>query len=162
MKQSLVALVFISFAAVLTACNGNNSVTAPPGTGTNCGGPPSANQVEVLFPRPNSRNAPSNVGNIYIASKGQLAPNNSWNFLLVQSNGGQTFTGPFTGISKSSLPPGSASPTYPNAVYYASAIAGPYGSGYIIGPNQSVSLFWNDGGTGCTPHFLVSSFRTKR
>lgn len=162
MKQSLVALIFVSFAAVLTGCNGNNSVTAPPGTGTNCGGPPSANQLEVLFPRPNSRNAPSNLGNIYVASKGQLASNNSWNFLLVQSNGSQTFTGPFTGISKSNLPPGSANPTYPNAVYYASAIAGPYGSGYIIGPNQSVSLFWNDGGTGCTPHFLVSSFRTKR
>ncbi|HEY1881737.1 MAG TPA: hypothetical protein VGG51_01690 [Candidatus Cybelea sp.] len=161
MKQSLTAAVVLTIAAVLTACNGGNSInTPPPGTGSNCGGPPTSSHLEVLYPIPNSKNAPKALGNIYVSTKGQLPPSNSFNFLLAQANGGQTFTGPFTGISESKIPPQHAKPSYPNPVYYASVIAGPYGSTYIIGPSQAVSLFWNDGGTGCTPHFLVSSFRT--
>lgn len=163
MKQSLTALVFLTIAAVLTACNGANSInTPPPGTGSNCGGPPSSNHLEVLFPIPNSRSAPKALGNIYVSTKGQLPPSNAFNFLLVQANGAQTFTGPFTGINESQIPTPHAKPSYSNPIYYASSISGPYGSGYIIGPDQAVSLFWNDGGTGCNPHFLVSSFQTHK
>ncbi|MFZ1017375.1 MAG: hypothetical protein WAN39_05805 [Candidatus Cybelea sp.] len=163
MKQPLTGLVFLTIAAVLTACNGANSInTPPPGTGSNCGGPPSSNHLEVLYPIPNSRNAPAGLGNIYVSTKGQLPPSNAFNFLLTQANGGQTFTGPFTGISESQIPTPHATPSYSKPIYYATPIGGPYGSGYFIGPDQAVSLFWNDGGTGCTPHFLVSSFQTKK
>jgi hypothetical protein len=91
-----------------------------------------------------------------------LPPSNLFEVLLAESNGGSTFTGPFTGINKSQLPPGHKDPTYSNAVYYASAIAGPSGSSFPIGPDVGVSLFWNDGGRNCIPHFLVASFRTKK
>ncbi|MFZ0031466.1 MAG: hypothetical protein WBE79_06800 [Candidatus Cybelea sp.] len=146
-------------AAVLAACNSGGSNTGvPPGTGMNCSGPP--NQLEVLFPAPGSRRAPPALANVYVATKGQLPPNNSFNFFLTQSNGASTFTGIFGGISKSQIPTPHATPSYSGAVYYASAIAGPYGSGYVIGPSQSVSLLWNIAGSGCSPHFLVTSFHT--
>jgi hypothetical protein len=160
MKKSMGAtLALFAVAGVLAACNGGSNNSVPPGTGSNCGGPP--NHLEVLYPIPGSRKAPPALANVYVSTAGQLPPSNQFNFLLSQSNGGQTFTGLFTGISQSQIPQPHASPSYKNAVYYASAIAGPYGSGYIIGPNQAVSLFWNDGGTGCNPHSLVSTFKTR-
>jgi hypothetical protein len=158
MKKSIGALSALAAAAgLLTGCNGaNNNFPTPPGTGTNCGGPPSANNLEVLYPKPGARNAPGALGNVYVSTKGQLPPSNSFNFLLVQSNGAQTFTSFFFGISKSQIPTPHANPTYSNPVYYASSLP----SSYFIGPSQTVNLFWNDAGTGCTPHALVSSFKT--
>jgi hypothetical protein len=97
------------------------------------------------------------LGNVYVSTKGQLPPSNNFNFFLVQSNGNSTFTGAFAGVSASQIPTPHASPSYANPVYYASSLP----PSYIIGPSQAVSLYWNDGGTGCTPHTLVSSFRTK-
>jgi hypothetical protein len=162
MNKSIGALFLLFIGGVLAACNSTgNSGTVPPGTGTNCGGPPSANQLEVLYPKPNSHNAPVALGNVYVSTKGQLPPSNQFNFFLTQSNGSQTFTGVFRGINASQVPPASAKPSYSNPTYYASAIAGPYGSGYTIGPDQTVTLLWNDGGTGCTPKFPVVTFRTK-
>jgi hypothetical protein len=156
MKMSIGALAALFTAALLlSACNGSNNNVAPPGTGQNCGGPP--NNLEVLYPIPNSRNASPSLGNIYVSTKGQLPPSNSFNFLLSQSNGGTTFTGIFGGVSLSQIPSPHATPSYPNPVYYASSLP----PSYLIGPSQAVSLFWNDGGTGCTPHTLVSSFKTK-
>src|ERR1700693_1790327 len=103
MKKSLGAFFALFTAAMLvSACNGGNNAAAPPGTGQNCGGPP--NQLEVLYPIPSSRNAPSALGNIYISTKGQLPPSNSFNFFLVQSNGNSTFTGAFAGVSASQIP----------------------------------------------------------
>lgn len=160
MKKSIGALFVLATVAMLSACNGNNAITNPPGTGTNCGGPPSANQLEVLYPIPGSKSAPPNLGNIYVSTKTALPPSNSFNFFLSQSNGTSTFTGPFTPINAGQIPTPHRNPSYSNPTYYASAIAGPFGSTYIIGPNQSVALFWNDGGTGCTPHVQVASFRT--
>lgn len=159
MKKAISALCALFAAGTLAACNGGAGNTAPPaGTGSNCSGPP--NQLEVLYPIPGSKNVSPGLNNIYVATKGQLPPSNSYNFFLTQSNGSSTFTGLFSGISKSQIPTPHANPTYSNAIYYASAIAGPYGSGYTIGPSQSVSLLWNIAGSGCNPHFLVSSFRT--
>jgi hypothetical protein len=164
MKKSIGALFVLTMAAAtLAACNGGNVYGPSPsptsGPSGNCGGPP--NQLEVLFPIPGTHKAPIALGNVYVSTKGTLPPSNSFDFYLTQSNGSSTFTGPFTGISKSQIPSPHASPSYPGAVYYASAIAGPYGSSYIIGPDQAVSLLWNDGGRNCVPHFLVSSFSTK-
>ncbi len=165
MKKSIGALFALAAAAgALTACNGNVYSPGPsPTSGPtgNCGGPPSANQMEVLYPIPGTRQAPAALGNIYVSTKGSLPSSNQFDFYLSQSNGSSTYTGLFAGISQSQIPTPHAKPTYPNPVYYASAIAGPYGSSYIIGPKQAVSLFWNDLGRYCTPHFLVSSFRTK-
>jgi len=154
MKHSIGELLaFLTAGSLLTACN-SGTPSAPPGTGSNCGGPP--NQLEVLFPIPNSRRAPGNLANVYVSTNGQLPSNNSYNFFLVQANGSSTGTSPFFGISKSQIPTPHANPTYPNPIYYATSIP----SSYIIGPSQSVSLYWNIFGSGCAPHFLVSSFRT--
>jgi hypothetical protein len=165
MKKSIGALFALAFAAgLLAACNGSNGFTSGPSPTAspsgNCGGPPS--NLEVLYPIPNSRNAPPSLGNIYVATNGALPPSNSFDFYLSQSDGSATFTGPFTGISESQIPTPHAKPSYPSPVYYASAIAGQYGSSYIIGPDQAVVLLWNDGGRNCIPHFQVSAFRTKR
>ena len=165
--KAALPIALLSVAAVLAACNGANNGGLPgpgPSSGPtgNCGGPPSSNQLEVLYPVPNSKNAPPGLANIYVSTKGQLPPSNEFDFLLSESNGSSTFTGPFTGIDKSQLPSGHKNPTYSNAVYYESAIAGPSGSSWTIGPNVTVSLFWNDGGRNCIPHFLVTTFRTKK
>jgi hypothetical protein len=157
MKQSIGALLILSAASLLTACNGNNGINTPPGTGTNCGGPPASNQLEVLYPIPNSKNAPQNLSNIFVSTKGQLPPNNQFNFFLVQSNAKSTFTSLFFRANASQIPSPHKNPTYSNPTYYASSLL----ASWIIGPKQAVSLFWNDGGTGCTPHFLVSSFTTQ-
>ena len=156
MNKSIgVLFAALSAAAVLAACNGSNGNNPAPGPTGNCGGPP--NQLEVLYPIPNSTGAPDALGNIYVSTKGALPTSNSFNFFLVQSNGGSTFTGNFGQISESQIPNPHAKPTYSGAVFYAT----PLPPSYIIGPNQAVSLFWNDGGTNCSPHFLVASFRTK-
>jgi hypothetical protein len=157
MKKLNGALLTLFGAAILlSACNGNNNgITTPPGSGSFCGGPP--NQLEVLWPIPNSKNAPSGLGNIYVSTKGTLPPSNSFNFFLVPSNGLSTFTSTFFGVSQSQIPTPHATPSYSNPIYYASSLP----PSYIIGPAQAVSLFWNNGGTGCTPHTLVSQFRTK-
>lgn len=155
MRKSIGALFVLVAAGALAACN-NNNVSAPPGTGANCGGPPSANQLEVLWPIPGSKNVTPALGNIYVSTKGQLPPSNSFNFFLLQSNGASTFTSLFFGVSASTIPTPHATPTYPNPVYYGTTLP----ASYFIGPDQSVSLLWNDGGTGCTPHMVVSSFKT--
>jgi hypothetical protein len=155
MKHSIGALfAFITGASLLTAC-GPGTTSLPPVTGNSCGGPPV--QLEVLFPRPNARRAPGNLGNVYVSTNGQLPNNNQYNFFLKQSNGSSTGTSPFFGISKSEIPMPHATPSYPNPVYYASSIP----NNYLIGPSQAVSLYWNVFGTGCTPRFLVSSFQTR-
>lgn len=165
MRKPMGALfTLFAVAATLAACNGNSyggaNPTPPPGTGQNCGGPPSANQMEVLFPIPGSTSAPPALQNVYVSTKGQLPPNNSFNFYLSQSNGSATFTSTFFGIDKSAIPTPHATPSYTGAVYYATTIAGAYGSTYVIGPDQTVTLLWNDAGTGCTPHRVVSTFTT--
>jgi hypothetical protein len=154
MRKSIGVLIVI-LAGVLAACNGNSSVSTPPGTGQNCGGPP--NQLQVLWPIPNSQNASGQFNNIYVSTKGKLPPSNLFNFYLVQSNGGSTFTSTFFGISASQIPSPHATPSYSNPIYYATSLP----SGYIVGPAQSVTLLWNDGGTGCTPHTAVATFTTK-
>ncbi len=162
MKKSIGALALFATASMLVACNGNNGIVGPgptAGPSGNCGRPPS--QLEVLYPIPRSHDVPPALTAIYVATKGALPPSNSYDFYLSQSNGAATFTGPFAQLSASQIPTPHAKPSYPNPTYYASAIAGPYGSTYIIGPQQAVSLLWNDGGKNCSPFFVVSSFHTK-
>lgn len=165
MNKSTGALfALLAAASVLAACNGNNGFPGPgPTSGPtgNCGGPPAQNQLQVVYPIPGKKSAPPALANIYIATKGGLPPSNQFDFYLTQSNGSSTYTGPFAQINESQIPSPHATPKYSNPTYYASAIAGPYGSSYVIGPNQAVSLLWNDGGRNCTPHFLVASFKTK-
>jgi hypothetical protein len=162
MKQSIGALFVLALTtSMLVGCNGSSS-PGPVPTGApsgNCGNPP--NSLEVIYPIPNTHKAPAALANIYVATKGSLPPSNSYDFYLTQSNGSSTFTGLFTPIAASNIPTPHAKPSFPNPSYYYSAIAGPYGSSYIIGPAQAVSLLWNDGGLNCTPHTLVASFRTR-
>ncbi|HEY6450032.1 MAG TPA: hypothetical protein VIX60_05065 [Candidatus Cybelea sp.] len=163
MNKSIGALALFATASMLAACNGNNNGVVGPGpTSTpsgNCGRPP--NQMEVLYPIPHSHGAPPGLPTIYVATKGALPPSNSYDFYLSQSSGAATFTGPFAQVSAAQIPTPHAKPSYSNPTYYATAIAGPYGSTYIIGPQQAVSLLWNDGGRNCSPFFVVASFHTK-
>lgn len=155
MKNSIgVLFAILAGAGLLAACN-NGSVAAPPGTGTNCGGPP--NQLEVLYPAPGAKNVSDTLGNIFVSTNGNLPPSNQFNFLLAQSNGSSTFTSLFQGTSASQIPTPHATPSYSNPSYYVSSLP----ISYIIGPSQTVNIYWNDGGTGCTPHTLVSTFKTK-
>src|SRR5579862_7771423 len=127
MNKSIGArFALLAATAVLAACNGTNNPFPGPGptsgpTG-NCGGPPSSNQLEVVYPIPGSKKAPPALGNIYIATKGSLPPSNQFDFFLSQSNGNSTFTGPFAAISESQIPKPHAVPKYSNPTYYASAI----------------------------------------
>lgn len=164
MKKSIGALfVLAASAGMLAACNGGNSIGPGPGptsgpTG-NCGAPP--NQMEVVSPIPGSRKVSPNLGNIYVATKTALPPSNLFNFFIAESNGSSTYTGPFAPIAGSQLPQSHAKPSYPNPIYYASAIVGPYGSAPWLSPDQAVTVLWNDGGRTCTPHTVVVSFHTK-
>ncbi len=162
MKRSIGALIVLCTAGMLAACNsgvygpGPGPTSGPSG---NCGGP--ANQMEVLYPKPNAKGVGTGLGNVYVSTKGALPPSNQFDFFLQQSNGTSTFTGNFAPISGSQIPNPHAKPTYSNPSYYATAIAGPYGTQPFLSPGQSVTLLWNDGGRNCTPHTVVSSFRTK-
>jgi hypothetical protein len=156
MKQSIGALFVLALTAgALAACNGGGgNVSAPPGTGTWCGSPPY--NMQVLYPIPGTKNAPINLGTIYVSTDHALPPSNLFNFYLLQSNNSSTFTSTFFGVSPSSIPSPHAKPSYPSPVYYGTSLP----ASYLIGSDQSVSLFWNDGGTGCSPHSVVSSFST--
>jgi hypothetical protein len=164
MNKSIGALsVLFAAASMLAGCNGNGYSPAPSPTSTpsgTCGGPPSSNQMEVIYPIPGTRKAPPNLLNIYVSTKGTLPPSNSFDFFLELSTGATTYTGLFTPVSYGSIPTPHATPTYPNPTYYASPIAGPYGSSFPIGPDVTVTGLWNDGGRNCIPHFEVFSFRT--
>jgi hypothetical protein len=155
MKHSIgVLFASLAGAGLLAACN-NGSITVPPGTGSNCGGPPSSNQLEVLYPRPHSRVSPL-LQNIFISTNGSLPANNQFNFFLVAGST-SFFTSLFQGASASQIPNPHATPSYSNPTYYVTSLP----SGAPLGTGQTVNIYWNDGGTGCSPHFLVSTFRTK-
>jgi hypothetical protein len=162
MKKSIGPLAVFAMASALVACNGSNGIVGPSPTATpsgNCGRPP--NQMEVLYPIPGSHNVTPALPAIYVATNGSLPVSNDYDFYLSQSSGAFTYTGLFTPISASQIPTPHAKPSYSNPTYYASVIAGPSGSTYIIGPDQAVSLLWNDGGRNCSPFYVVASFRTK-
>jgi len=155
MKHSISALFgVVTASSLLTACGPGNS-SLPPGTGNNCGPPPV--QLNVLYPIPNSQRARRNLRNVYVSTNGHLPNANAYNFYLVQSNGSTTATSPFFGVNKSQIPRPHARPPYANAIYYATSIP----NNYRIGRRQSVNLRWNIPHSGCTPHTVVSSFRTR-
>lgn len=155
MKKSIGALLLI-LAGVLAACNGSNGSNTPPsGSGSNCGGPPSANQVQVLYPEPGATNVPPGIGAIYISSKGQLPSGNQYNLALVTSPSVQIGTSLFVGVSASKIPTPHATPSYSNPTYYASSL----GPSVVLGPNLSVSVFWSIA-NACTPRTQISSFTT--
>ena len=162
MKKSIGAIFVFCTAGMLTACSGGVYGPGPSptsGPSGNCGGP--ANQMEVLFPKPNAKKVSTGLGNVYVSTKGALPPSNQFDFYLSQSNGTFTFTGNFAPISEKQIPTPHATPTYSNPSYYASAIAGPYGTQPFLSPGQDVTLLWNDGGRNCVPHTVVSSFHTQ-
>ena len=164
MNKSIGAL-FVVFAAATTlaGCNGNTYSPGPgptSGPSGTCGGPPSSNQLEVLYPIPGTRKAPPNLLNIYVSTKGALPPSNSYDFFLELSTGATTYTGLFAPVNYGAIPTPHAKPTYANPTYYQTAIAGPYGSSFPIGPDVSVTALWNDGGRNCIPHYQVFSFKT--
>jgi len=152
MKKSI-GLIFVSVlaAALVAGCNGSGSNNNNNGFGTNCGGPP--NGFQVLYPRNGApRVPPGNAGGVYVAAKPPLVVGNSYNFLPVVQSGALPFTSTFATYN-GSIPNPHTSPQPGSTVYFASFL-------YPIGPLQTVQLYWNDGGTGCTPNVIVSSFTT--
>jgi len=152
--KTTIGFVFsvIAAAGLLAGCsNGNNNGT-PPGTGSNCGNPPPG--FQVLYPRNGAPRIPSNNANaVYAAAKPALVVGNSYDFFAVQSSGFTQYTSTFATTSLSNVPNPHASPA-PGATIYVTQMP------YPVGPLQTVQLFWNDGGTGCNPNVLVSSYST--
>jgi len=167
MKRSIgVFFGTLAAAATLAACNnGNNNNNIPPGTGTNCGQPPF--NMEVLYPKPNHRGVPPNVGEVVVAFNQTLPSGNQYDLWANQSNGQAQYTtninggpvyGPgsgFTTVQESKIPIPHATPTYANPKYYLTLFPQP------VGPAQAVNLYWNDAGLNCSPNVIVSSFSTK-
>jgi hypothetical protein len=144
---------FSSAAAVaamllLTACN--NSSTNNNGFGTNCGGP--ANGMQLIHPINGASKVNPAIQGIFVATTSALPIGNQYNFLIVQSSGAQQFTSNFARYT-GTIPSPHASPP-PGSTIYETIIPQP------IGPLQSSNLYWNDGGTGCTPNVIVGSFTT--
>lgn len=152
--KTTIGFIFSVVAAVglLAGCNSNGNSSVPPGTGTNCGNPPPG--VQVLYPRNNAPRVPVNNGNaVYIAAKPALTVGNSYDFFASQSSGFTQFTSTFATTSLSNVPTPHASPAAGATIYVTQMP-------YPVGPLQTVQLFWNDGGTGCNPNVLVSSYST--
>lgn len=152
MRKSI-GFIFMSLlaAGLVAGCSNNNNNNSIPGAGTNCGGPP--NGFQVLYPRNNANKInPGNAGAVYVAAKPALVVGNSYDFFASQSGGGQQFTSTFATYT-GPIPNPHNSPT-PGATVYQTQFL------YPIGPLQTVQLFWNDGGTGCNPNVLVSTFST--
>ena len=156
MKKSFgIIATFLAAAIALAACNGSNNNGNPPGTGTNCGGPP--NNLEVLYPRPNAQRAPDGLTQIFVATNGAINGGN-YNFALNafpnQFPYGANATSPFGSTTSGSIPSPHATPSYPNASYYVTQLQLP------PGPRNTVQLYWNNLGSACTPNIIVSTFTT--
>lgn len=148
-----IGLIFASVlaAALVAGCNSSSSGNNNNGFGTNCGGPP--NGFQVLYPRNNApRVPPGNANAVYVAAKPPLVVGNSYNFLPVVQSGSLPYTSTFA-TTNQSIPNPHTSPQPGSTIYVAQFL-------YPIGPLQTVQLYWNDGGTGCTPNVIVSSFTT--
>jgi hypothetical protein len=138
-------------AGLLTGCNNSNNNNN--GFGTNCGGPPAG--FQVLYPRNGaSRINPSTLIGVYVAANPALPVGNQFNFLASQSNGlspgtsnFNTYTGPI---------PNPHNAPAPGSTVYLTL----FPASLPVGPLTTVNLFWNDGGTGCTPNTIVSTFTT--
>ena len=166
--KGVLLIALLSVAAVLAACNGaNNGASRVPGptsgpTG-NCGGPPSSNQLEVLFPVPNSKNAPPGIDNIYVSTKEQLPPSNQFDFLLAESNGAIDVHRTVHRHQQVAAPSGyQARRRTPIRYTMLRPLRARRDRAFPSVRTCRVSLFWNDGGRNCVPHFLVASFRTKK
>jgi hypothetical protein len=152
MKKSI-GLIFASVlaAALVAGCNSGNNNNNNNGFGTNCGAPPAG--FQILYPRNNApRVPPGNAGGVYVAAKPPLVVGNSYNFLPVVQTGSLPFTSTFATYN-GAIPSPHNSPAPGSTVYFTSFL-------YPIGPLQTVQLLWNDGGTGCTPNAIVSTFTT--
>lgn len=152
MKKSIGIIFSVMLAAgLLAGCNGGGSNGGNNGFGTNCGGPPTG--FQVLYPRPSAPHVPpNNSGSIYVAANPALTVGNSYNFLATVSGGGSIGTGNFATYN-GSIPNPHVSPAPGSTIYVASFL-------YPIGPLQTVQLFWNVGGSNCTPNVIVSTFTT--
>jgi len=112
---------------MLAACNGANNGGFPGPAHLWADGklrrPPSSNQLEVLFPVPNSKNAPPGIANIYVLYKGSVAAEHQFDFLLSD----RTVDRRSRDVHRHqqvAAPPGFKKPTYSNPVYYRFAHCG--------------------------------------
>jgi hypothetical protein len=169
MKRTLFAFFgTLASAALLAGCGNNNNNNVAPTPGPPCGTAPY--QMEVLYPIPGSSHVTPNVGipptQIFVSTTTPLPSNNQYDFQVSQSSGtvqlsvnnaGQPVASPGNGFyatNLSAIPSPHVTPSYPNPVYYATNFQFP------VGPLQTVSLMWNDAGTGCTPNITLATFTT--
>jgi hypothetical protein len=153
MKKSIGLLFTAVLAAgLMVGCNSSNNNNNNNGLGSNCGAPP--NGFQIIYPQNNAPHVPSGKANtLYVAANPALVAGNSYNFFVVQSNNNQQFSSQFATYTGSGIPNPHNSPV-PGSTVYVAFLATP------IGPFQGVNLYWNDGGTGCNPNVIVSSFTT--
>ena len=151
MKKSI-ASVFVSVlaAALLAGCNNNTSSNNNNGLGSNCGNP--APGFRLLYPRNNAPHVSPSISAVYVAFNPTLPGGNSYNLAAQLSGGGSQFTSTFA--TYSGPLPNPHNPVPAGSTVYFTQFA------YPIGPLQTVQLFWNDGGTGCTPNTVVGTFTT--
>ena len=158
----------LATAALLAGCGNHNNSNVTPTPGPPCGSPPY--QLEVLYPIPGSSRVTPDIGipptQVFVSTTKALPGGNQYDFQVSQSNGtvqlsvnnaGQPVASNgsgFYGTNLSAIPNPHANPSYPNAVYYATNFQFP------VGPLQTVSLLWNDAGTGCNPTTSVATFTT--
>jgi hypothetical protein len=156
MKKTVGAfLMAVAAVGLFAGCNSSNNNNNIPGNGTNCNGP--ANNMEVLYPKNGASGVqPATLTTIYVATQGTLPASNSFNFLLNTSvPSASYYTGNFFPVSLSSIPTPHGTPTYSNATYYATSLGGA-----VLPLNSAIQVLWNDGGTGCTPNTIISTFNT--
>ena len=151
MKKSI-GLLFACLltAALVAGCSNSSNNNNNNGVGTNCGGPP--NGFQMLYPRNGATKIGPSLQAIYVAANPALTTGNSYNFLPVTNNGTLPYSSQFATYN-GGIPNPHNTPTPGSTVYVAQLL-------YPIGPLQTVQLYWNDGGTGCTPNFIVSTFST--
>jgi hypothetical protein len=150
MKKALFSLfASIVAAGALAACNSGGS-SSTPGTGTNCGGPPTT--FQMIYPVPNSSGAPSGIQQLYFASSKALPSGSSYGFYIF-GPAGQVglFSSQYAQISLSQIPTPRATPSFSNPVYYAANYAP-----YTLQSGSTYNVYWNDLGSGCSPNVQIT------
>jgi hypothetical protein len=157
----------LATAAVIVGCNSAGFQTLSPVRTTGlvsygCGPPPKALRLEVLYPKPKSRDAPPSLTAIWVSTKTKMPTSNGWDFDMVEPTR-SGFSGYFFQGYKSQIPNPHATPRYSHPFYYYSSTTDPYGSRFRIGRDESVALLWNDTfyHRQCEPNFVVSTFTSR-
>lgn len=149
-KPYTMALLGLTAAAVLAACN-NGNVTG--GNPMACGTPSGVTQGPVLvYPAPGATAVPDAFGQIVVASN--VAMPNTWDVAVYTAAGGGATGAGFQAASPP-FPTPNASPTFANPVYQSSSFVG------TDIPGSTVAVYLNELDSNCTPSVEIGTFTTQ-